>query len=263
MHTPLWGWLPRSIAGAVVCAGIFVFIQLFGLLLFRKDAMGDGDVKLARAIGAMLPLGLAVTSFVLAIALGAVIGGSLIAISGFLPKKPEKKAVNSSDQPESESILELSSNAPISVEEAEAGAGLEEMNSFEQAETSEAQPVEEPYVEATSVKEADQDVEPGDQKEEDYEPTPLPEALKIGLAYLTFTDVILYSAASLGVKSAIEPAKSWGWQTDESIEDDDFEPSLTTIPFGPYMVGGVIVALFYGQALIDWYLRFSGLGPKP
>jgi leader peptidase (prepilin peptidase)/N-methyltransferase len=121
MHTPLWGWLPRSIAGAVVCAGIFVFIQLFGLLLFRKDAMGDGDVKLARAIGAMLPLGLAVTSFVLAIALGAVIGGSLIAVSGFLPKRPEKKAVNNSDQLESESILEVSSDRLAPEEGAEVG----------------------------------------------------------------------------------------------------------------------------------------------
>lgn len=78
-HALVAGWLPRSILGAVVCAAIFVFIQLLGYALFRKEAMGDGDVKLARAIGAMMPLSQALVSFLLAIAAGAVIGGGLMA----------------------------------------------------------------------------------------------------------------------------------------------------------------------------------------
>jgi leader peptidase (prepilin peptidase) / N-methyltransferase len=75
----LWGWLPPSILGAVVCAGVFVAIQLLGYGLFRKEAMGEGDVKLARAIGAMLPLQQALVSFFLAIAVGAVVGVAKIA----------------------------------------------------------------------------------------------------------------------------------------------------------------------------------------
>lgn len=77
-HALWWGWLPRSIGGAVVCAAAFVAIQLIGLALFRKDSMGDGDVKLGRAIGAMLPLGAAFVSFALAIALGAVVGTAIV-----------------------------------------------------------------------------------------------------------------------------------------------------------------------------------------
>jgi leader peptidase (prepilin peptidase) / N-methyltransferase len=61
----------------MVCAGIFVGIQILGHLLFGKDAMGDGDVKLARALGALLPLKLALVSFFLAIAIGAVVGGGV------------------------------------------------------------------------------------------------------------------------------------------------------------------------------------------
>lgn len=76
-HSLYWGWLPRSVAGAVVCAAAFVLIQALGLALFRKDAMGDGDVKLARAIGAMLPLPLAFMSFLFAVGIGAVVGGAL------------------------------------------------------------------------------------------------------------------------------------------------------------------------------------------
>ena len=77
-HAAWGGWLPRSIGGAVVCACFFVVIQVIGLVLFKKEAMGDGDVKLARAIGAMLPLGAAFVSFALAIALGAVIGTVIV-----------------------------------------------------------------------------------------------------------------------------------------------------------------------------------------
>jgi leader peptidase (prepilin peptidase)/N-methyltransferase len=80
-HALLWGWLPRSILGAMICAGVFVFIQILGFALFRKEAMGDGDVKLARAIGAMLPLSLALVSFLLAIAVGAVIGGAMVGLA--------------------------------------------------------------------------------------------------------------------------------------------------------------------------------------
>lgn len=81
-HRLLWGWLPRSVAGAVICAGLFVAIQALGLALFRKDAMGDGDVKLARAIGAMLPLPLALVSFLFAVGAGAVIGGAACVVRG-------------------------------------------------------------------------------------------------------------------------------------------------------------------------------------
>jgi len=31
------------------------------------------------------------------------------------------------------------------------------------------------------------------------------------------------------------------------------------VPFGPFLAFGGIVALLYGQEIIDWYGRFSGL----
>ena len=98
-HALLWGWLPRSIFGAMVCAGIFVLIQIIGQALFRKDAMGDGDVKLARAIGALLPLKLALSSFLMAIAIGAVVGCGLIALHAMRrPKADEPEAEDEEDE---------------------------------------------------------------------------------------------------------------------------------------------------------------------
>jgi len=70
----LWG-IPSSIAGALVGVGVLWGIAFLGRVLFKKDAMGHGDIKMARGIGAvLLPIG-AGMSFAMAVALGAIIGG--------------------------------------------------------------------------------------------------------------------------------------------------------------------------------------------
>lgn len=70
-----WTWgMPSAVAGALVGTLALWSITFFGRLLFRKDAMGHGDIKLARGMGACLfPIGV-LSSFGLAIALGAVLG---------------------------------------------------------------------------------------------------------------------------------------------------------------------------------------------
>lgn len=72
--------LPRVVAGG--CLGLLVFIgvRAFSQLLFRREGMGLGDVKLAGAIGAMLGPTLGLLSFALAIFAGAVVGVLLIAL---------------------------------------------------------------------------------------------------------------------------------------------------------------------------------------
>lgn len=72
----MWG-IPSSIAGALVGVGVLWGIAFLGRIMFGKDAMGHGDIKMARGIGAvLLPIG-AGMSFAMAVALGAVIGGIL------------------------------------------------------------------------------------------------------------------------------------------------------------------------------------------
>lgn len=72
--------VPRFIAGGLVGLGVFVFIRAFSQVLFRREGMGLGDVKLAGAIGAMLGPGLALLSFGVAVAAGAVLGLALLAL---------------------------------------------------------------------------------------------------------------------------------------------------------------------------------------
>jgi prepilin signal peptidase PulO-like enzyme (type II secretory pathway) len=72
--------LPRVVAGGAVGLIVFVFIRGFSQLLFRREGMGLGDVKLAGAIGAMLGPQLALLGFALAIAAGAALGIVLLAL---------------------------------------------------------------------------------------------------------------------------------------------------------------------------------------
>lgn len=53
-HALLAGWCPRSLLGALVGVGIFGFIRLVGWIWKRQEAMGLGDVLLARGMGAFL-----------------------------------------------------------------------------------------------------------------------------------------------------------------------------------------------------------------
>jgi len=72
--------IPGFLAGGVVGLLVFAFIRVFSQLLFRREGMGLGDVKLAGAIGAMLGPVLALLSFGLAIVAGAVLGILLLLV---------------------------------------------------------------------------------------------------------------------------------------------------------------------------------------
>lgn len=68
-----WG-IPSALAGWIVGVGVLWGIAFLGRLIFGKDAMGHGDIKMARGIGAVLFPAVAMISFGLAVVLGAVLG---------------------------------------------------------------------------------------------------------------------------------------------------------------------------------------------
>jgi len=70
--------LPWAAVGGALGAFVFVLIRALSQLLFRREGMGLGDVKLAGAMGAMLGPGGALLSFGLAILTGAAVGVLLI-----------------------------------------------------------------------------------------------------------------------------------------------------------------------------------------
>ena len=80
-------YLPAAVPGMIVGFLVFIFMDLFGRLIFRKPSMGTGDAFIGAAIGAMLGPALALLSFAIAIFLGAIIG-ILLMIIGVLRRKP-------------------------------------------------------------------------------------------------------------------------------------------------------------------------------
>lgn len=89
-----WG-IPTALAGWLVGVATLWGIALLGRLLFGKDAMGHGDIKMARGIGAILGPASALTSFGLAVALGAVLGIAQV----LLRKREEPEQTEGDDEP--------------------------------------------------------------------------------------------------------------------------------------------------------------------
>jgi len=79
---PTLGWPPllEYLAGAVVGALFFIVVELLSRLLFRKEGMGGGDMKLGAAIGALLGVKSALLSFGIAVFAGAIIGIFLLSL---------------------------------------------------------------------------------------------------------------------------------------------------------------------------------------
>lgn len=106
LHRPeayTWG-IPSSIVGAVVGTLSLWSITFLGRLIFQKDAMGHGDIKLARGLGAFLfPMG-AGLCFAVSIFAGALIGILQVLARVKDRQNPEPEATSDEEELPPESI---------------------------------------------------------------------------------------------------------------------------------------------------------------
>ncbi|MCS6924144.1 MAG: prepilin peptidase [Fimbriimonadales bacterium] len=77
-----WDWMALGVLnlrnatlGALIGAGLFSLIAILGRIAFRRDAMGHGDIKLVRGMGALLLAPGMLVAFAISIATGAILGG--------------------------------------------------------------------------------------------------------------------------------------------------------------------------------------------
>ena len=163
--------LTGAFAGWAVMWGISFFL---GRLILGKDALGDGDIKLMRGVGAMLGPILTGISVVIGVFAGLVIGLILIAVNS---KKPEGEG----ESPENEG---------------------------------EMLPVE-----------------------------PVLTYIIRGVWYLLCLDIVALFFPSLYKLIGEEPPPKG------IDENDTWEPTATTIPFGPYLALGSIICLLFGDSI--------------
>lgn len=86
------GAWPSAVLGALTGIGVLWGIALFGRLLFGKDAMGHGDIKMARGIGAMLLWKPTLLAVGVAVVLGAV-GGAILLLAKMLSRHPSREGI--------------------------------------------------------------------------------------------------------------------------------------------------------------------------
>jgi leader peptidase (prepilin peptidase)/N-methyltransferase len=182
-------WVP-ALQGALLGWGIIWGIALLGRVGFGKDAMGDGDIKMMRGVGALLGPLLLIANVGLAVILG-LIGG----IVGILWSR--RAASRPRLEPPS-SQLEGETPGPIH--------------------------------------------HPGE-VDAPYTPTPVWVVLLSGVWYFLCLDV---------VGLFFKPLDRWivSKLPQEVVEEeDDWQPSATTIPFGPYLALGAIFCMLFGSSI--------------
>ncbi len=181
------GDLRFALWGALAGWGILFGIALLGRLAFGKDAMGHGDIKMMRGVGALLGVRLVVADLMIAVVAALAISVAMLA---------------------------LARRKPIPAESEE------------------------------------EDGEP-------YAPESVRDLVVLGVSYLLCLDVIALFWKGLYPRLGFQPEP-------ETIGEDDWTPSATTIPFGPYLaIGALAGMLFSGPILgaIGRYLaQFSSAG---
>lgn len=191
--------LETLLTGGLLGWGLLFGVQLLGRIAFRKDAMGDGDVKMMRSVGALLGPLLLVGNFGMAVVLG-LIGGII-------------------------GIVIDSRNKKLQAIEAKrvAGQGPED--------TSEAVP------------------------EPEYAPTPIGTIVFSGLWYLLCMDAFALF---------IRPLRIWGESQvpAEHLDDEDnWKPTATTIPFGPYLAAGTLACMLFAAPIESGLKNYFRLPP--
>jgi hypothetical protein len=114
-------------------------------------------------------------------------------------------------------------------------------------------------------KPAEREAEEGgpDESEADGEEITVAEWLLGRLMYLTFFDLILQFARFARIPPLAALANRYDPSELPEGEQDDFVPGPTHIPFGPYMVVGAFLAVFFGERVVRWYMVWSHLTPGP
>lgn len=167
--------IPDALWGALLGWGILFGIQLLGRIGFRKDAMGDGDIKMMRGVGAILGPWLLVGNMAIAVIAGLV--GGLIGIA--MAKKV-------------------------------------------------------PVPEVTEGEATDDSFPP---------PTPIPFVFLAGAWYFLCLDIVALFIPALGkwIESKLPQ---------EIVEEgDDWTPSPTAIPFGPYLALGALICMIFATPI--------------
>ena len=221
------GRLHEAVFGAFLGWALLWGFVFLGRVAFGKDAMGDGDIKMMRGVGALLGPTLLLANVGLGVVLGLVGGIAGLAIEG--RRENERGKVNGVDG----APPPTPSSSPFERrEQAEIGST-----------PSPTVPLSARGEDVSTIGNAGPRLQGEPSSEPQPEATPIPLVLLGGVLYLTCLDVVALF---------LPPLRRWiaGQYPPELVdEEQDWEPAATAIPFGPYLAAGALICMLAGTPI--------------
>ncbi len=155
--------------------GLLFVISFLGRIGFGRDAMGDGDVKMMRGVGALLGPILVVYDLMIAVVTGLVFTLILMGVQAYIDKK---NGVEAEEHPE-------------------------------------------------------------------MEPTPIKDVFVLNMSYLFCLDIVAIWFPKVYTKLGYD-------MENVSVEDEEWVPEPTALPFGPYLAIGAIVCMLLRAELTHY-----------
>ncbi len=226
---PMMGWLPRSLAGWIVGTLIFGFVRVMGWLYLRYktgedgEAMGLGDVFLARGMGAMfmvtMPIGLSYWPFPLWVILSCVGGILVYPLFTIFKRQNEKNEAKKLDRyGNAPSPVEISGGMSDNAEDAPKGSLLEQLRDVA--------------------------------------------LVLFAVDAYEWTRYTFHPGYRRQIEDKeAEEAARYAEMT-QNAEMQGWTPAATAIPFGPFLVVGFLLTIFCGEAMIYAYLVYAHLTPE-
>lgn len=235
----------NALWGALLGWGMLWGTALFGRGLFGKDAMGHGDIKMMRGIGACIGPFLVGVSYVAGILVGLVVSIALLFLLPDNSSKPDKSDMSDSsdkrseDEEDFDAAKELKAFVLWTIVLLGVPAGVCLAAGW---------PVIYGLL-AGAVGLLLRIIFKPKPKE-----GPAPESWKslfiCGLFYLLLIDVVALFFPKLNEKL--------GLLVPDGEEEDEFEVTAQHIPFGPYLAFGSAICILFAQPIVSFVQGFTG-----
>ena len=231
--------LPISVIGAIVGFGLLWSFATLMTAVLNREAMGSGDSFLLAAMGAnLVPWSNVLLAFFIAVAVGTVVGLTQLYLAGrSAPKQPAADEIEDHPRGEEERVEEASEASdemeiPCLTRDARIGRFLALGGG---------------WLALVAI----------------WLALALWNQGQAAGAVAVVVAGLAGGAAGIviGTRRWIRGDAEWLHQMDELFEGEN-DPGPRIIPFGPYLVIGTVIALFWGDGIVAWYLRWVGLtGP--
>jgi len=226
--TQAWLPIPASIWGAAICCWLLWQLAALASAAVKKEAMGGGDTFLLAAMGANLAFPQVATAFFLGVGIGAVGGGFQLAMAEWRSRSLAPVPTNIGETGAVNCDLGTEDQMPTLPRDSCLGRVLTVIGSWGLLFGCW-------WVLAR------------------WSAGERSTAISVGLLALSVAAALLHT----GIRLWRQGDREWAPKADEAFEES--APGPRMIPFGPCLVVGSLIAMLFGDELVQSYMRWLGI----